>query len=415
MMTTAAPIRDYIIVWYQLVDAQGDPYNGFEVIGIRMSSSLLLQDFCEVVVDENKNELARVDATDLKVFASLEAFHQNEELEVDQNMSKLTTAKATPLYMVVPSIELSQDFAKKRQKYEFEEVPLTFHPISEMPSVGDVVTITRSEGSITVDMPLYIRPHLVEKFHEMKENFESTVLLQAHATGPEGCGKTCFFWMWAMMKMQEGKRLLFVQYRKRRSLIWILEDKKLKRMKACNFLIKEYLQDGVRHPATRLLKTVEQILIQQTSKFDFAILDGVQDECDDLVTVMVCCTGSDNHDKISKSVFVTRAPFNKPDGYEPRGNLFNEIWDMAFDSWNESDYDQAVESQFMVQSNFARELLLKDWKLLKTNVDQNEETLPALKKIKQAVKLKYGYAGGCARYMFEYSFSNLEKELNVRR
>jgi hypothetical protein len=110
--------------------------------------------------------------------------------------------------------EVSQEeFAQHKKRpnnteeyYPFEEV--MFQPIVTSPKVGDVVTILGSEEEDTTVnnmllLPIYIRQHLVKKLKELKDEFEeSTKLIRLYATGAAGCGKTCFFWMWAMMKMQ---------------------------------------------------------------------------------------------------------------------------------------------------------------------------------------------------------------------
>jgi hypothetical protein len=63
----------------------------------------------------------------------------------------------------------------------------------------------------------------------------------------------------------------------------------------------------------------------------------------------------------------------------------------------ESDYLEAAESPFMVQSEITRERFLEDWKmLLNTNGDSNADLPSDDGKIKQAIKLKYDYAGGNA-------------------
>jgi hypothetical protein len=83
---------------------------------------------------------------------------------------------------------------------------------------------------------------------------------------------------------------------------------------------------------------------------------------------------------------------------------------MSLDSWTESDYDQVAKSQFLVKSGYARQLLLNDWMFLKTN--NNEPPPPDDEKVKQAIQLKYDFAGGSARYMFEFDFLTLDMTLN---
>ncbi len=264
---------------------------------------------------------------------------------------------------------------------------------------GDVVAIIRSEEATTFTIPLFIRQHLVDKLDEMKEKFEaSTKLSRLYASGPPGCGKTCFYWMWALMKMQEGKRLLFIQYRAKPS-IWIFEDKTLKRQ--------------VTSPPPNkynLIHVVDQLLSNDEREFDYCVLDGVRmDVCENLVDMLRLATRTK---KILKAIFVTSLQFKRRYLDEPQGIFFNKSFFMAFDSWNESDYDQAVGSG-MLRDESTRNRLLHDWTFL-TNSDAANNLIESDddEKVKQAVKLKYFYAGGSARFMFDMDFLTLENDLD---
>ncbi len=115
--------------------------------------------------------------------------------------------------------------------YNFETRNMQpFCLIPETLQEGNVVVIRRFDPESTI--PLYIRQHWVDNWNQMKEKFESSTKLRLYVEGPPGCGKTCFFWMWAMMKLQEGKRVLFIQYHVDEPSIWVLEDNTLKRQVA---------------------------------------------------------------------------------------------------------------------------------------------------------------------------------------
>jgi hypothetical protein len=125
-------------------------------------------------------------------------FHENRNLIPPPIMPN------TRFMAVLPSIHTKvsqEEFAHHKKKpktteeyYPFEKV--TFQPIVTSPKVGDVLTVIRcEEEDTTVNnmqlLPLYIRQHLVQKLKEF---------IRLYATGAPGCGKTCFFWMWALMK-----------------------------------------------------------------------------------------------------------------------------------------------------------------------------------------------------------------------
>jgi hypothetical protein len=344
--TMSALLRD--IVWYQLVDATGELFDDSPSDGLGIAPDLMIIQLRDAILAKNKNTLDHVDAKNLKVFASLESLRQNSALRGSHIISTLpTSTEDNPLYIVVPSNTKKR---KITQEFEYEEVPVTFQP-QPLPVVvreGDVVTITRFEDGKERNLPLFIRQHLVDKLTEIKDKFESTDLVRLYCTGPPGCGKTCFFWMWAMMKMNEGKRLLFIEYRKL-PLIWIFDgqQKQIKKLRTSPLLHE-----------SNLLEFVEQLVNQPPKRdFDFSILDGVQMNLRDDLDLVSLLQAATEAGKILKSVFVTSVQFHFPDGYEPRGVIFNVTWDMSFDSWTEADYDKAAESQLM-QNEATRAKLL---------------------------------------------------------
>jgi hypothetical protein len=280
----------------------------------------------------------------------------------------------------------------------------TMQPLCMIPEklqVGDVVVIRRFDPESTI--PLYIRQPWVEKLNEMKEEFESNRNLRLYFKGPTGCGKTCFFWMWAIMKMQQGKRVLFLQYHVDEPSIWMLEDQMLK-----SLVISPKLNGA------NLLQVVEQLLSQQTREFDYCVLDGVRmDICKNLVDKLRSATRKKT---ILKVVFVTSFHFHLRHSDEPLGIYLNRHWKMSFDSWNESDYDQVAGSG-MLRDESTRKRLLHDGKLLTNNdavhnSNDRDDDDDDDEKVKQAVKLKYFYAGGSARFMFEFDLLQLKKQLS---
>ncbi len=155
---------------------------------------------------------------------------------------------------------------------------------------------------------------------------------------------------------------------------------------------------------------MEQLLSQQTRKFDYCVLDGVHiDVRNHLVNKLKHATWDGT---ILKAVFVTSFHFHLRHSDEPKGIYIDQAWAMSFDSWNEADYDRAAESG-MLRNDSIRNRLLHDWTLL-TNNDavHNSNESDDDEKVKQAVKLKYFYAGGSARFVFEFDLLQLKKQLN---
>ncbi len=292
-------------------------------------------------------------------------------------------------------------------RFEFEESPCDARNVCIPTTLqeGNVVLIPRTEGRTTKMIPVYIRQHLVDKVQELSEQFETTKLLHAYVTGTSGCGTTCFFWMWAFRKVQDHKRVLFIHQDFDTPIFWILENNRLKRM------ISPELEKN------NLKWVVDCLLRQETGKFDFAILDGVrttEEKSKAIMNKIMSKTGNRKTDKISKAIFVTSFDFDFPYGALHREDIFEEDVDVGFDSWTESDYDRAFQSSLMQQPAIRQRLLL-DWNSLTKNAASNAVAVIGNdddERLKQVVKLKYPYAGGCARFMFGYNFVRLKLHLD---
>jgi hypothetical protein len=89
-----------------------------------------------------------------------------------------------------------------------------------------IFLVFRREQKRTWNSALYIRKHLVD-FEEtlMKDFWNNQNRSIAYVTGSPGCGKTCFFYLWARLRsVNEGKRVLIIQFRENGTCyIWIRE------------------------------------------------------------------------------------------------------------------------------------------------------------------------------------------------
>jgi hypothetical protein len=57
--SSAAPLHDEIIVWYQLVDAQGVPYNNSTKSSVWMAPDSMMLQLQKTIQAENYNSLRR--------------------------------------------------------------------------------------------------------------------------------------------------------------------------------------------------------------------------------------------------------------------------------------------------------------------------------------------------------------------
>ncbi len=105
------------------------------------------------------------------------------------------------------------------------------HRIPDAIKKGDVVKITRPDPNKSWTTPLYIRQHLVLQSEKLDEFLARGDICKLYVTGAPGCGKTCFFWMWACMLMKKGKSIFFLQYQEdAQSMIWIFEHLTMKQL-----------------------------------------------------------------------------------------------------------------------------------------------------------------------------------------
>ncbi len=259
-------------------------------------------------------------------------------------------------------------------------------------------------------VPLYIRQNWVDRLSNVKSFVNNDLKRKLYVTGAQGCGKTCFLWMWARMLMKQGRRVLSIRYQK---------------MDVCALHV---LEDGATWQLTppvgafELVETVTALMKAQTRQFDVCICDGMQTndiKCSMLMSVLnINCEGMKQPGaKICKLVLGTKLLFRIPLCDEMTGED-SVVATMTLDSWQEADYEKAAQSDLMKDPKL-REMLLKDLTELTSDFptgdgiccgDKESESTEQpgdADKLMQAVRLKLYYAGGCARYMFGFSFDQL--------
>ncbi len=299
----------------------------------------------------------------------------------------------------------------ERLQYRFETFPEA-NPVPDDIAEGDIVRVSRYESTRAWEAPLFIRRHWVDQLEKVKTFLDDDSLLNSctrkwklYVTGAPGCGKTCFFWMYAFRLMQQGKRVLFIQYRKKKQAqIWILED----------FVRKCLTSPKVE--SDNIVKVVKALLNARTqeNKFDVCICDGVHDidlVCDVLLSVLDSQTqlgpGTSGESKISKLVLVTSLQFQVSSGTEAKGRSLGIAAKMPFDSWRKEDYESAARSDF-VNDFSIRDVLLRDAETW--NIDFRE--LDTTQQMLEVVRQKFEYAGGSAHYMFDVGVDELQKDLD---
>lgn len=264
------------------------------------------------------------------------------------------------------------------------------------------MVINRNEVDDMGPVPLFIRKHLVDQLSRVELFCADPEAWKLYVTGAPGCGKTCFFWMWACILSRQGKRLLFIQYRQSKACqMWVLQGNERKLLTSITLQ-----QQNIAEVTHSLMEG-----ISQDNKFDVCVCDGVrvtQSGCSALLGVLDAWAGKKAKAVISKLILVTSLQFFVSEGDERTG--LKVVKKLSFDSWKMEDYEMAAESTLVKQIG-TREMLLGDWEEVKN--ETSCDLMPTdQEKALAVMRQKYYYAGGCARFMFDTDLKQLRQILN---
>lgn len=312
-------------------------------------------------------------------------------------------------------------------------------------TASNVYAVRRRESNtVAWDATLFVRKDLVcleEKV--MKEFWTQSKKTTLYVRGPPGSGKTCFFYLWARLRsVQDSKSILVIQFRENApNYIWIRQ--------AGGELWRA--ADGIEQDALR--QRVDEILKAQKDAgkhFDLCIHDGVIQGKQICTSMLSKLNTAVANGRIGKVVHVTSLAFSLSTGgqrLDPDGDIVR----LSLNSWNLQDYEEAIVCTEFVDR--MKSQLSKDVAYLakmqgrgkneprlddaaqheeKMCVDDdigvsrpgdaaNEEYMfvdddGATKIVSwtDVLETKYFWAGGSARFMFEFPLSSLKEELDER-
>jgi hypothetical protein len=278
---------------------------------------------------------------------------------------------------------------------------------------------------------LYIRGHLVTVQKKLDDFLKNEKHNQLYITGPPGCGKTCFMYLWARrLSVLQQKRVLIVQFREKEpGIIWIREaDGALWRM-------DEAIDRSL------LEREVQKIIEKNEDAgtlFDLCIHDGVLDKLEICSSMLSTLNTAVANKLIKKVAHVTSLAFKLSTGGQLLNNRLSRIVEASLDSWHEEDYQKAVSCKaFMNEmAKSTDNPFPADMRFLLTSAGPDDAEDPAEEKESmsssdtpmdhndtkgnttlsalEVVEAKYFYAGGSARFMFQTLLENLKLDLDKR-
>ena len=92
---------------------------------------------------------------------------------------------------------------------------------------GKVYGVFRREGAQAFESNFYVRKYLAEFEGMIRTKFwKKNGKSRLYVKGPPGCGKTCFFYLWArLLSVKENARVLIIQFREESGcFVWIREQ-----------------------------------------------------------------------------------------------------------------------------------------------------------------------------------------------
>jgi hypothetical protein len=275
---------------------------------------------------------------------------------------------------------------------------LEFGKLPDTLEIGTTVLSDRYEQGTEFTEQIFLRQHLEEKKEKFEGFLNSSQFNRMYINGPRGCGKTTFISILARMyAIKERKRVLVVNFRHGQEchVLQFNCDEVL--------LLSEPMESETLHNSVRTY-----LDRSDTPHFDLCIHDGVRQKIGSSTALMGLLNARIGPDSnFSKVVHVTSLAFHIKGGDQlPKSRSITQ--DDSFDSWVLADHVLAF--QRMYTDRCLQDSLVNDIKALEALDDDDDDDGRDI--IKAYVENRFYYAGGCARFMFNYTVEQLKEELS---
>eukprot|EP00529_Nitzschia_sp_RCC80_P025106 CAMPEP_0113442144 /NCGR_PEP_ID=MMETSP0014_2-20120614/1458_1 /TAXON_ID=2857 /ORGANISM="Nitzschia sp." /LENGTH=540 /DNA_ID=CAMNT_0000333033 /DNA_START=10 /DNA_END=1629 /DNA_ORIENTATION=+ /assembly_acc=CAM_ASM_000159 len=303
------------------------------------------------------------------------------------------------------------DWVQSDEAFNQTKIPTTLE-------VGHAFKMRLIETPVADDVPIYIRPHLVERQNKFVKFIANDKLSELYVAGPPGCGKTVALSLFARMYArtgETGKKVLFVGYRhRRRCPIRKFHGDKSYQVRTFPF-------------SFNLNQFITQLI--DGDSYDLVVYDGVRTSISDSEDVMAPFTDSD---QFRKAIYVTSLAFRLKDGDMGVGSMGSIYYiEDYFDSWTLDDHLAAVSAAFdtnllddAFKDDAAKFRNSKHPVVRETGDDESnreDEVMVSaddqvtVETIRDYVKFKYFYAGGSARFMMNKFLNPSDEQKGLKR
>eukprot|EP00543_Licmophora_paradoxa_P005022 CAMPEP_0202444158 /NCGR_PEP_ID=MMETSP1360-20130828/3297_1 /ASSEMBLY_ACC=CAM_ASM_000848 /TAXON_ID=515479 /ORGANISM="Licmophora paradoxa, Strain CCMP2313" /LENGTH=616 /DNA_ID=CAMNT_0049060079 /DNA_START=720 /DNA_END=2571 /DNA_ORIENTATION=+ len=302
---------------------------------------------------------------------------------------------------------------------ELDNIDANIVKASHLP--GKVQTGWKRERGEYFPIKIFLRPHLCEFKLSLDEFMADNNMRQMYISGPPGSGKTtyCLFYFTLYMT-NNNKKGLIIQYRSEAaSEVMIVEEQLIRRV-------------TIGSDAETTPSLVRSLIRQH--KFDFILFDGVRIK--DLQCIHIGSVIANHMKTPTKLIKVTSLQFDIKGG-DSIGGLDGCEGSFFASSWEYDDYKNAVDAGLLepgvlerivcVDSDYEPETDTGDGDVMMEDSEENNRQekggvqseaqgdMERLDWLKSLLPRKHYYAGGSARYMFEYSIDQLTVSTKTKK